>query len=472
MVANTRKMGTKLELELSKDSHGLGFSITTRDNPTGGNCPIYIKNVLPKGAAVIDGRLKPGDRLLTVNGIDLVGKSQTEVVGILRNIPSGTKVKIVVSRQEDINQTAQKSTQENEKTNDKGVYSSVENQVIELNGKSTNVDIPDFVKDEAQTFSLSHKDILTFNIPVHDSEKAGLGISVKGKTSSSNSNDKNISEDLGIFIKNILHGGAASRDGRLCTNDQLLYINGISLIGQSNTLAMETLRKTMINTDSGLVRPGAISLIVARRRQNSPKLHRRRSRDSSSSLLTDSSTNTETFEYVDDVNIQGPSSENLKRNKLPTVNSLDRFAFHNPVLDRLIGNNICYNGLRNESYYKATHQTTIMSKEKELKIPTVNQSSEDSLLIEEDTPIYVIGREKKQEDKPTIVIPPHQAKTETISTDMSFSSQLSLDNANLGFSRNGIGRQSMSEKRHATLDAKNTNTYKKNKKSREEYGGF
>lgn len=37
-----------MELELTKGSHGLGFSITTRDNPAGGNCPIYIKNVLPK----------------------------------------------------------------------------------------------------------------------------------------------------------------------------------------------------------------------------------------------------------------------------------------------------------------------------------------------------------------------------------------------------------------------------------------
>ena len=45
---------------------GLGFSVTTRDNPAGGNAPIYIKNILPKGAAVKDGRLKSGDRLLEV----------------------------------------------------------------------------------------------------------------------------------------------------------------------------------------------------------------------------------------------------------------------------------------------------------------------------------------------------------------------------------------------------------------------
>lgn len=48
MAGNTRKIGKILELELIKGPHGLGFSITTRDNPTRGNCPIYIKNVLPK----------------------------------------------------------------------------------------------------------------------------------------------------------------------------------------------------------------------------------------------------------------------------------------------------------------------------------------------------------------------------------------------------------------------------------------
>lgn len=62
----------------------------------------------------------------------------------------------------------------------------------------------------------------------------------------------------------------------------------MSLIGQTNAAAMETLRKTMMNVEPGPV-PGAISLTIARRRNSSPSSHRRRSRDSSSSLLTDSS---------------------------------------------------------------------------------------------------------------------------------------------------------------------------------------
>lgn len=48
LQANTRKIGRKIEIELTKGQHGLGFSITTRDNPAGGNCPIYIKNIIPK----------------------------------------------------------------------------------------------------------------------------------------------------------------------------------------------------------------------------------------------------------------------------------------------------------------------------------------------------------------------------------------------------------------------------------------
>jgi partitioning defective protein 3 len=74
------------------------------------------------------------------------------------------------------------------------------------------------------------------------------GVSVKGKTSANhganhgNGSSSSVSVDLGIFVKSVLHGGAASRDGRLRTNDQLLNVNGISLLAQSNSDAMETLR--------------------------------------------------------------------------------------------------------------------------------------------------------------------------------------------------------------------------------------
>lgn len=55
---NTRKIGKVMQIFLKKGPLGLGFSITTRDNAPGGSTPIYIKNILPKGAK-ISIRFKP-----------------------------------------------------------------------------------------------------------------------------------------------------------------------------------------------------------------------------------------------------------------------------------------------------------------------------------------------------------------------------------------------------------------------------
>ncbi|KAJ3611336.1 hypothetical protein NHX12_021352, partial [Muraenolepis orangiensis] len=57
------RSGRRLHVQLKKGPEGLGFSITSRDVPISGSAPIYVKNILPRGAAIQDGRLKAGDRL-------------------------------------------------------------------------------------------------------------------------------------------------------------------------------------------------------------------------------------------------------------------------------------------------------------------------------------------------------------------------------------------------------------------------
>lgn len=52
------------------------------------------------------------------------------------------------------------------------------------------------------------------------------------------------------------------QDGRLRVNDQLIAVNGESLLGKTNQDAMETLRKSM-STEGN--KRGTIQLIVARR---------------------------------------------------------------------------------------------------------------------------------------------------------------------------------------------------------------
>lgn len=93
----------------------------------------------------------------------------------------------------------------------------------------------------------------------------------------------------------MIHGGAASRDGRLRTNDQLVDINGASLLGTSNSDAMETLRRGMHQEGP---KPGVITLTVARRVPSTPSSNNASphslegttsGRDSANSLLSSSS---------------------------------------------------------------------------------------------------------------------------------------------------------------------------------------
>lgn len=49
------------------------------------------------------------------------------------------------------------------------------------------------------------QEFMTFEIPLNDSGSAGLGVSVKGNRS------KESHADLGIFVKSIINGGAASK---------------------------------------------------------------------------------------------------------------------------------------------------------------------------------------------------------------------------------------------------------------------
>ena len=473
-TANTRKIGKMIEIELTKGSNGLGFSVTTRDNPAGGHCPIYIKNILPKGAAVEDGRLKPGDRLLEVNKMEMTGKSQDEVVALLRSITPGGKVKLLVSRQEEVSANTSDTqigvpctsdstdSLRNWKTSHRSPIKKSDEEKLD----SYSMDKFNFktiqVSGDVVLSPRKNRMILTLDIPVHDSEKAGLGVSVKGKTSST---DDKTNVDLGIFIKSVLHGGAASRDGRLRTNDQLLNVNGVSLLGLSNSDAMETLRRAMLNTNSSVT--GVITLTIARR-VSSYDTCDKNFVDNVSAHCNLESANTV---YITDSTkrsdgrIKDKNSLNSQSDVLddgPLLSSVSASSW-NPVIDRLT-EQYNKNSLRNESYCLATNKTWIdstgNSNPKKLTLGQNNNRLE-SVLLEDSNNDNIHGNETKRnlEDKDS-----------QYSGDPTYDSQLSLEEFNSPtnqFSRDALGRQSMSEKRHAALDAKNTDTYKRNKKLRE-----
>ncbi|XP_046535460.1 partitioning defective 3 homolog isoform X5 [Equus quagga] len=368
---NTKKIGKRLTIQLKKGTEGLGFSITSRDVTIGGSAPIYVKNILPRGAAIQDGRLKAGDRLIEVNGVDIAGQSQEEVVSLLRSTKMEGTVSLLVFRQEDA-----------------------------FHPRELKAEDEDIVLTPDGT-----REFLTFEVPLNDSGSAGLGVSVKGNRSKENH------ADLGIFVKSIINGGAASKDGRLRVNDQLIAVNGESLLGKTNQDAMETLRRSM-STEGN--KRGMIQLIVARRISKCNEL---KSPGSPSGPELPIET------VLDD------RERRISHSLYSGIEGLDESPTRNAALSRIMGES-------------GKYQLS----------PTVNMPQDDTVIIEDDR---------------LPVLPPHLSDQSSSSShdDVGFmttetgtwAKAVVTDSADcslspdvdpvLAFQREGFGRQSMSEKR-------------------------
>ncbi|XP_008525444.1 partitioning defective 3 homolog isoform X5 [Equus przewalskii] len=368
---NTKKIGKRLTIQLKKGTEGLGFSITSRDVTIGGSAPIYVKNILPRGAAIQDGRLKAGDRLIEVNGVDIAGQSQEEVVSLLRSTKMEGTVSLLVFRQEDA-----------------------------FHPRELKAEDEDIVLTPDGT-----REFLTFEVPLNDSGSAGLGVSVKGNRSKENH------ADLGIFVKSIINGGAASKDGRLRVNDQLIAVNGESLLGKTNQDAMETLRRSM-STEGN--KRGMIQLIVARRISKCNEL---KSPGSPSGPELPIET------VLDD------RERRISHSLYSGIEGLDESPTRNAALSRIMGES-------------GKYQLS----------PTVNMPQDDTVIIEDDRlpvlpPHLSDQSSSSSHDDVGFVTTETGTWAKAVVTD-SADCSLSPDvDPVLAFQREGFGRQSMSEKR-------------------------
>ncbi|NXL35617.1 INADL protein, partial [Glaucidium brasilianum] len=157
---------------------------------------IVIHEVYEEGAAARDGRLWAGDQILEVNGIDLRNASHEEAITALRQTPQ--KVQLVVYR-------------------DEAHYKDEENLEI-------------------------------FYVDIQKKMGRGLGLSIAGKRNGS-----------GVFISDIVKGGAADLDGRLIQGDQILSVNGEDMRNASQETVATILKcaQGLVHLELGRLRAGS-----------------------------------------------------------------------------------------------------------------------------------------------------------------------------------------------------------------------
>ncbi|XP_032043205.1 tyrosine-protein phosphatase non-receptor type 13 isoform X6 [Aythya fuligula] len=239
VTAALLKPGDIFEVELAKKDNGLGISVTVLFDKGGVNTSIrhggiYVKAIIPKGAAEADGRIEKGDRVLSVNGISLEGATHKQAVETLRN--TGQVVHLLLEK-------GQLSAAK--------VHAPVTPQCTPPNqvGQCEPQGKPAIKATNAKDYSFVTAEN-TFEVKLLKNS-SGLGFSFCRE-------DNLTPEQLGstiVRVKKLFPGQPAAESGQIEVGDVILKVNGASLKGLSQQEVISALRGTSPEVSLLLCRP-------------------------------------------------------------------------------------------------------------------------------------------------------------------------------------------------------------------------
>ncbi|XP_027456325.2 tyrosine-protein phosphatase non-receptor type 13 isoform X11 [Zalophus californianus] len=230
------KPGDIFEVELAKNDNSLGISVTVLFDKGGVNTSvrhggIYVKAVIPKGAAESDGRIHKGDRVLAVNGVSLEGATHKQAVETLRN--TGQVVHLLLEKGQS------PASKEHVPMTPQCTLPDPDAQGQEKMKKMTHVKDYSFVTEEN-----------TFEVKLFKNS-SGLGFSFSRE-------DSLIPEQMNasiVRVKKLFPGQPAAESGKIDVGDVILKVNGASLKGLSQQEVISALRGTSPEVSLLLCRP-------------------------------------------------------------------------------------------------------------------------------------------------------------------------------------------------------------------------
>ncbi|MBN3299162.1 LNX2 protein, partial [Amia calva] len=207
------------QISVKKEPHeSLGMTVAGGRGSKSGELPIFVTSVQPHGCLSRDGRIKRGDVLLSINGLDLTSLSHSEAVATLKASAAGCSV----------------------------LLRALEVQTIEEQAQAAEETPPAPPPHSDYDASWSPSWVMWLGLPsylhscheivLRRSNLGSWGFSIVGGYEESHANQP-------FFIKTIVLGTPAYYDGRLKCGDMIVAVNGLSTSGMSHSALVPMLKE-------------------------------------------------------------------------------------------------------------------------------------------------------------------------------------------------------------------------------------
>ncbi|RVE47556.1 hypothetical protein evm_007815 [Chilo suppressalis] len=223
-------------VKLAKTTAGLGVTITgCKQKLLSNEEPMVISDIKPGSVAHRSGALAPGDQLLAINGQPLHNLSLDTAFNILQNSPDD--IITLKIRKRDLTEDWSNIHKHNAKLALQS-FSNIEIKAVVHSGEDSghHTDSPNNSAKESERSHGSNENGNTavFTVELIKQENGPLGLTIAG------------SEDINqpILLSGLVEGGVAEKCGKLAIGDELLTINGESVLNKPLSEAIKLLQQS------------------------------------------------------------------------------------------------------------------------------------------------------------------------------------------------------------------------------------
>uniref|UniRef100_A0A3B3ZD95 Membrane-associated guanylate kinase, WW and PDZ domain-containing protein 1 n=1 Tax=Periophthalmus magnuspinnatus TaxID=409849 RepID=A0A3B3ZD95_9GOBI len=208
-----------IEVHLRRQKSGFGFRVLGGEEA---GQPILIGAIIEKSPADVDGRLRPGDELLFVDGIPVMGKPHRYVIDLMHGAARNGQVNMVIRRRV---QPAGEPCAENGRSS--GSVSTQHSSPRSDFTYGNSIQAPNSSTGLSSTPDGPNQNSQPHDVIINRKESEGFGFVI---ISSLNRPEAAATNTVPHKIGRIIEGSPADRSGKLKVGDRILAVNSQSIV--------------------------------------------------------------------------------------------------------------------------------------------------------------------------------------------------------------------------------------------------